>query len=259
MEIEINRKCDMVEHFGLSTVNGLSAQQHHDAFGVFRDFVNEVKPKRILEIGTALGGFIEFIHRCTVESDLGTEIWSYDIHNVSWYSELNRKGIRVRVEDIFSNDYSVVKQEVIDFIKSEGVTIIMCDGGNKKKEFAILSNYLKDGDFILAHDYCENSEIFQEKINGKIWNWCEISNDDIIDSCKQNNLNYFKKEIFESVVWTCRVKDRAKLISTVNTTKNYIKPITFESLAFELIDTYKDEKFKSVLKLAKNRPEKPEI
>ena len=38
-----------------------------------------------------------------------------------------------------------------------------------------------------------------------------------------------------------------------------IVPLTLESMAFELIDTYKDEKFKSVLAIAKNRPEKLEI
>ena len=36
--------------------------------------------------------------------------------------------------------------------------------------------------------------------------------------------------------------------------KHSILPLTVESLAFELIDTYKDEKFKSVLAIAKNRP-----
>ena len=41
--------------------------------------------------------------------------------------------------------------------------------------------------------------------------------------------------------------------------KHSILPLTVESLAFELIDTYKDEKFKSVLAIAKNRPEKLDI
>jgi hypothetical protein len=38
--------------------------------------------------------------------------------------------------------------------------------------------------------------------------------------------------------------------------KHSILPLMVESLAFELIDTYKDEKFKSVLAIAKNRPVK---
>jgi hypothetical protein len=58
----------------------------------------------------------------------------------------------------------------------------------------------------MAHDYSENREIFEEKINGKIWNWFEISNDDINKSCIDNNLIIYKKEIFENVVWTCRQK-----------------------------------------------------
>jgi hypothetical protein len=221
----------MKAHFGLSTVNGLSAQQHHGAFEVFHDFVKEVRPKRILEIGTALGGFIEFIFNCTKYYDLNTEIWSYDIYRNSWYDDFVKKGINVRVENIFSDDYTEVKQEVIDFIKSDGTTIILCDGGNKKKEFEILSKFMKDGDYILAHDYCENREIFEEKIKGKIWDWLEISNEDIINSCNENNLKYYKKDFFESVVWTCRVKgdvqvtDNRKTIFTNDKVNNERKKL----------------------------------
>jgi hypothetical protein len=231
MKIEINRESDMKAHFGLSTVNGLSAQQHHGAFEVFHDFVKEVRPKRILEIGTALGGFIEFIFNCTKYYDLNTEIWSYDIYRNSWYDDFVKKGINVRVENIFSDDYTEVKQEVIDFIKSDGTTIILCDGGNKKKEFEILSKFMKDGDYILAHDYCENREIFEEKIKGKIWDWLEISNEDIINSCNENNLKYYKKDFFESVVWTCRVKgdvqvtDNRKTIFTNDKVNNERKKL----------------------------------
>jgi len=70
-----------------------------------------------------------------------------------------------------------------------------------------LSNYLKVGDFILAHDYAENKENFEEKIKLKIWNWHEIQFSDIKEACEKNNLDNFQKEIFENVVWTCRIKN----------------------------------------------------
>jgi hypothetical protein len=65
---------------------------------------------------------------------------------------------------------------------------------------------MKSGDFIMAHDYAENKEVFEEKIKGKIWNWHEISDSDVSQSCIDNNLEIYDKDTFENVVWTCRRK-----------------------------------------------------
>ena len=43
---------------GHTTYNGYTAQQHNDFFNVFKKFLTEIKPARVLEIGTAGGGFI---------------------------------------------------------------------------------------------------------------------------------------------------------------------------------------------------------
>lgn len=206
IEEKITKKINLEENDGLSSYLGMASQQNHNVYQVFYDFLNEVKPKRILEIGTALGGFTQFLKKVSDESNLDIEIISYDIHRMGWYTDMVNDGINVRVEDIFSDNYQIVKQEVIDFIQQDGVTVVLCDGGYKIGEFNVLSKYIKSGDFIMAHDYGENREIFEEKINRKIWNWFEISNDDIKDSCVSNNLDYYNKEIFETVVWTCRQK-----------------------------------------------------
>lgn len=49
---------------------------------------------------------------------------------------------------------------VESFIKREGTTLILCDGGSKINEFNILSKYLKSGDIIMAHDYVDTKENF---------------------------------------------------------------------------------------------------
>ena len=134
------------------------------------------------------------------------EVLTYDIHDKSWYKDLIEMGIDVRIKNVFLENYTVVENEVIDFIKSEGTTVVLCDGGDKIREFNILSNYLKSGDFILAHDYAENSEIFKEQIYLKIWNWHEIKDSDIKDASDRNELEIYNKDEFDSVVWTCRVK-----------------------------------------------------
>jgi uncharacterized protein YkuJ len=115
-------------------------------------------------------------------------------------------GVDIRTENIFDNEYTTLKDEVASFIKEDGVTIILCDGGNKINEFNLLSNFMKEGDFILAHDYSENREVFEEKIYKKIWNWHEISDSDLVESCEKNNLVEYDKEIFDNVVWVCKIK-----------------------------------------------------
>ena len=41
----------------------MACQQNHNVFEVFYNFLNETKPKQILEIGTALGGFTSFLQK----------------------------------------------------------------------------------------------------------------------------------------------------------------------------------------------------
>lgn len=203
----ITKKINLDINDGLSSFNGMAAQQTHEAFQVFRDFLLETKPKRILEIGTALGGLTQFLNWVSKENNLGIEILTYDIYEMNWYKDLRDSGIDVRVENVFTNDYKDVKQEVVDYIRQEGITIVLCDGGNKVGEFNILSKFIKSGDYILAHDYAENRKIFEEKINHKVWNWLEISDKDVSEACLENNLEYYNKDVFENVVWTCRKKN----------------------------------------------------
>jgi hypothetical protein len=203
---KITKEINMNNNDGLSSFDGLAAQQNHNVYDVFYNFLNKEKPKRILEIGTALGGFTQFLKNVSDELKLNIDILSYDIHRMNWYEDMVKNGIDVRVEDVFINNYSEVKQEVVDFIQQDGLTVILCDGGDKVREFNILSDYMKVGDFIMAHDYAENSEVFNEKIKGKIWNWLEIQDGDIKDACEKNNLESYDKDIFDNVVWVCKVK-----------------------------------------------------
>lgn len=208
MEItkRITKFTNLSTNDSLSAWDNHTAQQFHGAYEVFYNFLATVKPKRILEIGTALGGFTNFLNISKKELGLDTEILSYDISERPWYKDMISDGIDVRVEDVFNFIDFTVKQEVIDFIRRDGITIVLCDGGWKKGEFNVLSDFLKQGDFILAHDYAENKEVFQERIYGKIWNWHEIEDADIREASDRNNLQLYEKETFENVAWTCRTK-----------------------------------------------------
>jgi hypothetical protein len=206
MKERITKLTDLASNDSLSSFDGHSAQQYHGAYEVFYNFISEVKPKRILEIGTALGGFTIFLKTCCNELNLDTTIRTYDINTYPWYNDIINMNIDVRIENIFSNDFKDLDSEVINYINGEGTTIVLCDGGWKIGEFNLISKFIKPNDYILAHDYAENIEVFNEKINGKIWNWFEISDSDISQSTIDNNLIIYKKDAFENVAWTCRKK-----------------------------------------------------
>ena len=206
IEEKITRKIDLEQNDGLSSFLNLPAQQTHNVYEVFYKFIKKIKPKRILEIGTALGGFTQFLNWVSNELNYDIEILTYDVIEHNWYPNIRELGIDVRVKNVFNETYTEVNQEVIDFIKQDGVTIVLCDGGYKIGEFNVLSNFLKTGDFIMAHDYSENREVFDEKINRKIWNWFEISDSNIENACIKNNLIDYNKDTFENVVWTCKIK-----------------------------------------------------
>lgn len=190
----------------LSAFMGHTAQQSHNAYQVFYDFIKEIKPSRILEIGTALGGFTEFLKKIIDELELNTKILSYDIAERPWYNQMIDKGIDVRVENIFSDDWTDIKLEVRDYIEGDGITVVLCDGGWKIGEFKVLSKIIKIGDFILAHDYSYSKETYELEIKNKIWNWCEITEDDIKDSVIENNLESYNQKDFSNCVWVCKIK-----------------------------------------------------
>ena len=202
----ITRTIDLDANDGLSAYRGHACQQTHNVFEVFYEFLKETKPSNILEIGTALGGFTMVIKGFIDELGLQCNILTYDIHEHTWYSDMRKEGVDVRVENVFNNGYSSVDGYVIDYIQREGVTVVLCDGGSKIEEFNILSNYLKEGDYILAHDYARTVEHFNESINGKVWNWCEITQQNIESACDRNKLSLYKEDIFNNVAWTCRTK-----------------------------------------------------
>lgn len=200
------KKSNLEHNDSISTYGNWGAQQNPNTFEVFFNFIKEVKPKRILEIGTSIGGLTQFLNYTAKSLEIDCKILSFDINELGWYNDMRADGIDVRIENIFSSNYSKIQNYVIDFIKDDGVTIVLCDGGNKIGEFNILSDFLKPGDFILAHDYAINKEFFEKEIKNKIWNWCEIVETDISDASLRNNLINYNQEIFNKVVWVCKQK-----------------------------------------------------
>lgn len=194
---------------GYLIYKGMTAMQHENFYSVFEKFLSKVKPDRILEIGTAGGGLTLALHEIVSTLDKPCSIRTYDISHRCTYERLKDFGVDSRVENIFDENYRLLTDnEVISFIQSPGITVVLCDGGSKIDEFNQISNYLKFGDYIMAHDYSKSREYFKQNVNNKIWNWCEITEEDISKACANNNLQPVLEEEFQSIVWVCKIKNR---------------------------------------------------
>lgn len=197
----------MSEMTGYLVYKGLTAMQHDNFYSVFKKFLAEIKPKRIVEIGTAGGGLTLALFDIINELNLDCSIRTYDISHRCTYERLIDFGIDSRVENIFTENYDLrLDNDVISFIQNPGTTLVLCDGGSKISEFNQLSDYLKLGDYIMAHDYSESLDYFDTNIKEKIWNWCEITEENIEDVSKRNGLERVMSEEFQSIVWVCKKK-----------------------------------------------------
>jgi cephalosporin hydroxylase len=203
----ITRKTNLKKNDSLSAYEGMTCQQNPYCFEAFFELLKNKKPNRILEIGTALGGLTSYINAMCKNLGLDTQIRTYDRLGRHEYKKMKSDGIDVRIENIFLDGYKgLANHEVKDFIRSAGSTIVLCDGGNKIAEFNILSEFLKSGDIILAHDYAFDNSTFESSIKNKYWNWHEISEADILPSVQKYNLKPYMKEVFEKAVWVCKIK-----------------------------------------------------
>jgi hypothetical protein len=176
---------------GFFVYRNLTTMQHISVEEKFTKLITELKPVKVLEIGTSSGGLTLLLRDILDNNGLETtRLVSYDVNDPKYLRHYVNEGskIELKVENIFNHQYDKLEngQEVIDIITSEGVTLVLCDGGNKKNEFRILSDYLKVGD--------------------KIWNWLEIQDSDINESCERNNLFPHMEEDFKEVVWACKIK-----------------------------------------------------
>jgi FkbM family methyltransferase len=198
-----------LEKFDSTTYKGFLAQQQRNALDVFKKFLIKVRPSRILEIGTAGGGLTMFLRDTLNEIGLSdSKIKSFEVLDCSWYDKIRSNNIEINLVNIFNDSYTQLEnpEYIVDFIQSEGTTVVLCDGGNKISEFNLIAPLIKNGDFIMAHDYIDTKENFEENYKNKIWNWCEIEESHISDISQKENLVHFNKEEFDKVVWVCKQK-----------------------------------------------------
>lgn len=191
----------------------LFMSQNPFAQQVFTALLKEIRPVRILEIGTFHGGLTLMLRDILDSLNLNDNIIrTYDINDQEFLKPLVKdKKIEVLTVNLFNDTYSDFindnsKQSLLDFIQQSGTTLVLCDGGCKKCEFNLISPLLKKQDIIMAHDYAPNGDYFNKYVKNKVWDWLEIQDIDIENSVLANSLLPYEQELAQKAAWCCKVK-----------------------------------------------------
>jgi predicted O-methyltransferase YrrM len=192
-----------------SKYENIRSQQNLYFFENLKNILNEIKPHRIVEIGTARGATTLYMSDLLIELNLNnSKIKTFDIIQRDHLIDVERDNIEFYIGNIFNYSLKELSkpEEIVNFLSNDGVNLIMCDGGNKILEFEILSKYLKKGDVIMAHDYAPNKEVFEKDYKDKIWNWMEITDNDINEAVKEYNLESYKMDLIKPTAWVAKIK-----------------------------------------------------
>jgi hypothetical protein len=187
--------------------HGLVTHQLPGVFDVFPGIVADLKPARILEFGTAHGGFAIFLKHCLRRCDLPhVPVLSLDIKDYPGHIAARREGVDVRNMNVFAPDHGAIDPLVADFMGGPGPSLVLVDAQEKPKEFRAVAPHLKVGDVLMAHDYAPSADIFYERVRGKTWNWLEITDADVAACCEQHGLTPWRQDDLEPVVWKSVMK-----------------------------------------------------
>jgi hypothetical protein len=156
----------------------LGIKQHHNywLYKIIEDILNENKQiKGIIEIGTAEGALSMLLGlECYVREF--KPLLTYDIEKKKEPKLFKLLGIKSIIRDCF-NEKSI--QEIKEYADSP--ILLICDGGNKAKEFNTFIPYLKSGSIIAVHD----------------WN-SRLKLEDIIDTVSKYNLKPLHEDKWDS-------------------------------------------------------------
>lgn len=207
-EVPDGQIIESITRFGINgafNYKGFSAQQSQYCHGAFQLFLNLVRPTRIVEIGTGGGGFTRMLFDILTDIELADncQIISVDCREQPCHRALAQVGIRQILLDIESVE---ARNLIAHEIRGSGVTVVLCDGGNKAKDFSTFAGVIKDGDFIFAHDFSEDSTAFQKHMIGRLWNWCEITRGDVLEPVRNNQLQDSHRLLFSPIAWLCMRK-----------------------------------------------------
>lgn len=202
-----HKNSDNSSGFGLCCWQGHQAQQNDAVYRTMYNLISSTQPARIVEIGTAAGGLTMFLKWCVDDLNLSTPVITYDKVTPLGSQALSEAGVDTRVRSWHYDEPPwLPTPEFIELLQEPGRVILLCDGGNKIHEFNTLAPLIKSDDIIMAHDYARDRDFFDNNIKGVVWDWLEITDNDISDISRSENLEPYMQDEFDNCVWVCKKK-----------------------------------------------------
>lgn len=163
--------------------------------------ISENNFETILEIGTNRGGLTLWLND---NKSLNSKIYSFEIFpEVPLFKNEDIDG-RLVIGDVFSEE---CKQLIMSLLEEKKQCLILCDGGDKIKEFNFFAKFLKKNDVIMLHDYCDNIEEYQAIQRETGWETPAESNlNSILDAVELNNLEKYNYELGKKSLWGSFIK-----------------------------------------------------
>ena len=134
----------------------------------------------------------------------------YDISN-EYLLVPPKHNIDFRIGDCFSFDTA---NEIISLIRRPPKTLLLCDGGNKEKEFNFYCEFMKPGDIIMLHDYADSNENYQ-RIKARL-NWpspAESFYNNIRQRAEACGLKKYNYDEMKEVLWGAFVAFEAQKVA----------------------------------------------
>jgi len=180
-------------------------QQRAEVMDVFPKLLENLKPSRVIEIGTGHGGLTLFLQDNIQQN---ADVFSFEILPRPSHEKIKSCGVNLYNDNIFVDPpASWKKYEVtskwVPIFKQKKPLLVLVDGGNKIAEFNGIASQLDSGDVIMLHDYATNKTEFEAL---KVWKWMEAEYTQIEEACSQHNLVPYMHSEFLNVAWGCFIK-----------------------------------------------------
>jgi hypothetical protein len=171
---------------------GFNMSQNRMAVPVWSYAMEVYPPAQIVELGSGNGGFttVLAVHAWRI----GAKIFSFEravAPNRDWQSLSAFLGIQFFKGDLFA-EWKTIKE----LIQRPGVTYLLCDDGDKVKEFNMFAPFIKHGDIVAVHDYC-----CVDSTGYAWWPWSEITKPEIAQTVTDNKLQPWMQEHFDMTGW----------------------------------------------------------
>jgi hypothetical protein len=144
--------------------------QNQLAPSILASIIEYERPDIVIEIGTQHGGLTCTLRELTRVPFRFITYDPFEMITPDTIADFKTLNIEYQKRDCFDGHLNGVIVGNID-----KKIMILCDGGNKNREFEYFSSLLKTDDIIMAHDSIKEVQADRENDWQNFWNWSEFT------------------------------------------------------------------------------------